>query len=342
MRNFLKVFLTMVITLILIIPIVVGSNISTKSFENSNIILNKQHVKNQLNSNKAIFEDSFETYENFILDFPPWTQHDGDGGSTWGSQAYNFTNENYVGSFIIFNSSATEPPASGTDWDAHTGNKYAACFSTKPPENPNDDWLMTPELNISGETVYIAIHCISNDAFVFMLDDFSINETEKGFEITFWARSITDQYGLERFQVGVSNTDNNISSFEIITEDPYVEVPTNWTEYKFKYTRGKAELKIEEFVGGLLGITAEIKNIGTANATNVTYNIVLVGGTILIGQKVSENIGTIEPNGTGAIFNIPVIGFGKVNITASVEADDVEKVTKNGKGFVLLFFFLLK
>ncbi len=93
--------------------------------------------------------------------------------------------------------------------------------------------------------------------------------------------------------------------------------------------------------GGLLGITAEISNVGTANATNVTYNIVLEGGTILIGQKVKENIGTIEPGNKSAMFNVPIIGFGKVNITASVEADDIEKITKSGNGFVLLFFIFM-
>ncbi len=339
MKNVLKIILTMSITLALIIPAAAASN--TKSFENSMVILDKQIIKDKFNLNTAFFEDGFESYDNFVLDFPPWTQYDGDGGETWGSQAYNFTNEYYVGSFMIFNSSATEPPANGTAWDAYTGDKYAACFSTRPPNNPNDDWLITPELNISGETIYVAIHCVSNDAFVFMLDDFSINETQNGFEISFWAKSITDQYGLERFQVGVSTTDNNISSFENITEDPYVEAPIEWTEYKFKYSLGKAELKIGPLKGGLLGITAEISNVGTANATNVTYNIVLEGGTILIGQKVKENIGTIEPGNKSAMFNVPIIGFGKVNITASVEADDIEKITKSGNGFVLLFFIFM-
>lgn len=339
MKNILKIILTISITLALIVPTAAVSD--TKSFENSKIILDKPIIKDIYNFNTAVFEDGFESYDNFALDFPPWTQYDGDGGETWGSGAYNFTNEYYVGSFMIFNSSATVPPANGTAWDAHTGDKYAACFSTRPPNNPNDDWLITPELNISGETIYIAIHCVSNDAFVFMLDDFSINTTQNGFEISFWAKSITDQYGLERFQIGVSRTDNNISSFENITEDPYVEAPTEWTEYTYKYSLGKAEIQIGELKGGIFGITAEITNIGTANATNVTYSIELEGGTILIGKKVSENIGTMVPGNTSAMFNIPIIGFGKVNITASVEADKVEQVTKTGNGFVLIFFIFI-
>jgi len=182
-KNILKSILILGIILALAMPGVAGlTDTKTKSFSDSSIVTNIQSSKGPIIVNATVFEDGFETYENFVLDFPPWTQYDGDGGSTQGSLDYNFTNEYYNGSFIIFNASATEPPANGTSWDAHTGDKYAACFSTRPPDNPNDDWLITPELNIGGETIYIAIHCISDDAFVFMLDDFTVNEARNGVE----------------------------------------------------------------------------------------------------------------------------------------------------------------
>ena len=171
-----------------------------------------------------------------------------------------------------------------------------------------------------------------------MIDDFNIsNLREDGFEFSFWARSASDEYGLDRFQVGVSTTDNNISSFEIITPDPYVEPPTVWTEYTYNYEFPKAELEIGEIIGGVLGVSLEIKNNGTRNATNVISSIVLEGGLIFVGQEVTENIGTIEAGGTGAMFNIPILGIGPVDITVTAKADDVEEVTRKGKGFVLLF-----
>lgn len=341
-KNILKTIVILSIILTLVIPGVAGlTDTKTKSFSDLNIVTNMQSFKGPSTVNVPVFEDGFETYENFVLNFPPWTQYDGDGGLTIGCLDYNFTNEYYNGSFIIFNASATEPPANGTVWDAHTGDKYAACFSTAPPDNPNDDWLITPELFIGGERIYIAIHCISDDAFVFMLDDFTVNEARNGVEISFWAKSITDQYGLERFQVGVSNTDNNISSFEIITEYPYVEASTNWTEYSFNYEFAVIELEIGEIIGGLLGISAEIKNNGTSNATNVVSSIVLDGGIIFIGREISENIGTIEAGGIGATFDVPVLGFGSVEITITVSADGFEEVTRIGKGFVLLFYIMI-
>ena len=51
------------------------------------------------------FEDDFESYEDFVLDFPPWTQFDGDGAATYGFEENEFPNEYYEGSYIIFNPS---------------------------------------------------------------------------------------------------------------------------------------------------------------------------------------------------------------------------------------------
>ncbi|MCK5112643.1 MAG: PKD domain-containing protein, partial [Thermoplasmatales archaeon] len=101
------------------------------------------------------------------------------------------------------------------------------------------------------------------------------------------------------------------------------------------------ELEIGEIIGGLLGISVEIKNNGSSNATNVISSIILEGGIILIGREISENIGTIEAGSTGAIFDIPVLGFGPVEITITASADGVEEVTRTGRGFVLLFYIII-
>ena len=50
--------------------------------------------------------------------------------------------------------------------------------------------------------------------------------------LSFWAKSLTDQYGLERFQIGVGTT-TNPSDFTIITPGSYVEPPTQWTQYQY-------------------------------------------------------------------------------------------------------------
>jgi len=163
--------------------------------------LSKDFVNNQKNANRdIIFSDSFETYEDFIVDnFPPWTTYDGDGGSTWGMEGYTWPNVWYVGSFMIFNPSQTDP-ALDADYPAHTGAKYASCWDAETSMAPNDDWLFTPQLTSSNYG-----------------------------EVSLWARSLNDQYGLEDFEIGVSTTDTSPSSFAILQTNN--DVPISWTEY---------------------------------------------------------------------------------------------------------------
>ena len=55
-------------------------------------------------------------------------------------------------------------------------------------------------------------------------------------QLTFWAKSLTDQYGLERISVYVNdvNTSNpDPATFIELTQSPYVEVPIDWTQYQF-------------------------------------------------------------------------------------------------------------
>ena len=148
-----------------------------------------------------LFEDSFENYSDFKLDFPPWIQIDGDGAETSKMGACDFPHEGYIGSYIIFNPSQTYPPL--PDAPPHSGDKYAACFSAQLP-TPNDDWLITPQL--------------SADIF---------------YEVSFWARSYQYSPDLDRFEVGISTTGTNKTDFTIISDPPYIEPPTNWNQYSY-------------------------------------------------------------------------------------------------------------
>ncbi|MEM7187004.1 MAG: choice-of-anchor J domain-containing protein [Bacteroidota bacterium] len=154
--------------------------------------------------NATLFSDGFETYSDFtIANIGGWTMFDGDGDQTYGSVAYDFPNENYTGTFIVFNPSQTTPAATGTDWDVRTGDKGYYCFSESIAPFGNDDYIFTPQIDLDGTNS----------------------------ELRFWARSLTANFGLERFQVGVSTTNTNPGSFTFISTPPYVEPPTAWTEY---------------------------------------------------------------------------------------------------------------
>jgi hypothetical protein len=78
---------------------------------------------------------------------------------------------------------------------------------------PNNDWLITPQLNGASQ-------------------------------IKFWARSLTAEYGLERFKVGVSTTGTNPNNFTIISGTNYIQAPVDWTEYIYNIPASRVPVYI--------------------------------------------------------------------------------------------------
>jgi hypothetical protein len=147
----------------------------------------------------TVLFDDFEDYDDFALQFPPWTLMDLDQSPTYGITDVTFPNEESPMAYIIFNPSETTPPL---DIEAYSGDKMAASFAAT--AGPNNDWMITPQLNLGDNST-----------------------------LSFWARSYTSAYGLERMRVGVSATSMAPATFTMVTEEPYAEVPTDWTQYTF-------------------------------------------------------------------------------------------------------------
>jgi hypothetical protein len=87
-------------------------------------------------------------------------------------------------------------------------------------------------------------------------------------------------------------------------------------------------------VSGGVGISVVIRNNGSSAFTNVPYRISLDGGIQLKANETSGKLLQLLP-GASTLKKLPVLGFGKVNITVAV---DTIQITK--KGFVFLFFVL--
>lgn len=148
-----------------------------------------------------VLTDQFESYTDFSINFSPWTLVDLDGSETYGIQGVSWTNVYDPQAFIIFNPGATSPMLANAP--AYSGNKYAACFSATTP--PNNDWLITPEVDLTGEE-----------------------------DLMFMAKSYTADYGLERFEVGISTTNPAPGEFTIISAGSYEEAPADaWTEFSY-------------------------------------------------------------------------------------------------------------
>lgn len=103
------------------------------------------------------------------------------------------------------------------------------------------------------------------------------------------------------------------------------------------------ELAIGTIKGGLLKITAEIKNIGEAIAENISWNMTLNGtGYVWKGAVASGVFDTLDANGIQIVTDKPVFGLGKVNITVTARADNIHEVTKSAEVFLFFIFVFVK
>jgi len=142
----------------------------------------------------------FESYSAWSDDFAPWTLVDNDGLAPWGVADFDYTGEGEPGSWRIFSFEAAGAPEG---WEPYSGDKYAFCVAAIPDgSNGNDDWMISTNFDI-----------------------------EDGYELSLYAKSVTDAYGLERMIIKV--VDNATNDETILTNEPYAEVPTDWTNYKY-------------------------------------------------------------------------------------------------------------
>ena len=157
-----------------------------------------------------VWRDNFECHTPFAIDnIEGWTAIDGEGGTTWGASGLDFTNEEYIGSGIIWNNNQAtavggEDISNWSTYESDQGLYFFASGANSTPF-PNDDWMIGPEFTIDG---------VSSPS------------------LSFWAKSITDQYGLERFQIAIgSSTDP--ADFTVISSGAYEEAPIEWTQYQY-------------------------------------------------------------------------------------------------------------
>lgn len=150
---------------------------------------------------------NFETEVDWTFNFLPWTVVDVDGLPTYGMTDVTWLNSGDPQAFIVFNPATTDPPITDDpEIQPHLGAKFGACLASVPDAGQgNDDWFISDQVLINGS----------------------------GASFNFWAKTYTDLYGLERFNVGISTTGNSPSDFTIISGSPYVEAPMTWTEYSY-------------------------------------------------------------------------------------------------------------
>ena len=159
----------------------------------------------------TVFFDDFESYPNFtITNFGDWTQTDLDGGTTWALQDVTFPNQGYVGAGIIFNNTLATGTAVSATMNAYSGQKglYFFASGANSTTYPNNDWTISPKISLTG-----------------------LSGTNK---LELYAKGLQHpSYGPDQFNIAVSTTDTNVSSFTKLNSTPVLPSSTAWTKYEF-------------------------------------------------------------------------------------------------------------
>ncbi|OQY37688.1 MAG: hypothetical protein B6226_04920 [Candidatus Cloacimonetes bacterium 4572_65] len=157
-----------------------------------------------LTPSSYLFEDGFENYADFSLEFGSWTNIDVDLTPSYAINGTIFEHSGDAFAYIVFNPLSTTPPLDEL-FDAHTGTKYLAAFASIPNEgSTNNDWLISQQFTLGATG-----------------------------NLSFWAKSVTDMYGLEIFNVLVSDGSTNPDDFTPITGGNNQEASTEWTEFSY-------------------------------------------------------------------------------------------------------------
>ncbi len=154
------------------------------------------------NIGEPMWGDDFEAHDDFALTLPGWIQYDIDGGNTYTISNVDYANAGEAMSYMVFNPSATTPPIE--DMIPQSGEKFITSFAST--EGENDDWLISPRFTVGTTSV-----------------------------VSFYAKSYTDEYGLEKFRVKMSLGGSETSNFQYSLHQgvDYLEAPTEWTLYNF-------------------------------------------------------------------------------------------------------------
>jgi len=208
----------------------------------------------------SILKMDFESVADFSLTFSPWTVRDVDGDSTYGIQNHTFPNNGSPMAFIAFNPALVSPSmASDTALQPHAGSRFGASFASI--HMPNNDWFISPQIQLDTDG-----------------------------QFSFWERSYTDYYDLEKFNVLVSTTDNNPSSFTLISGSTPVTAPLKWTKKTYSlsaYNNQKVYVAIQCVSSNAFIFMIDDLEVKTSSTSSLSADFIASQTTIRAGEKVN-------------------------------------------------------
>lgn len=203
----------------------------------------------------ASYTEDVESYDEFATGglgadvhtgkIGEWTVFDGNGTYAYGFDGINVPNLGAQNAWIVMAPASTQLAQDlSTNYAAHSGAQYFISTCVAEPEGNVDatnHWLISPELPGVAQT------------------------------ISFFARTITAQYGQESFEVLASSTDTDPASFTSL--QTFSTDATEWTEFSVDLPEGSKYFAIRHTSQDIFGLMVD----------DITY---LVGG----GEVESYNI----------------------------------------------------
>jgi hypothetical protein len=274
-----------------------------------------------MNAQTTIWEEGFESYPDFELTtngvVGDWTETDLDASPTYGSSSFDFTNESYTGTAIIFNATTmtdADPadPQDRTIWQARTGDKGLYMFAAT--SLLNDDYIISPAIDLSSVTAP---------------------------QFSFWAKSVTDAFGLERFNVLLSTTTNDWFNFTEDLAGSEQQAPLDYTEYSYDLSAYEGQvvyvaihyvaqdsfvLQMDDFKveGGTLGFDSNTFNnfnyfVNANNQLNLSAKTAMESVELynVLGQQVVSQ----KLNNTNEVVNISALNTGLYIATVSIDGN---------------------
>ncbi|CAM3620648.1 hypothetical protein FSS13T_17890 [Flavobacterium saliperosum S13] len=263
----------------------------------------------------TVFEDSFDTYNDFLITgFGQWQTLDLDLLNTYtgGADTPTWANAGAPQAFQIFNpttalvtnsSAGCSASTENSNFNPRTGAKYAASWAGVPSSNgqtatANNDWLISPPISLVGAT---------------------------GTQLSFYYKGLSDCYGDERFLVGVyvgSGTPTQGSDFTIISTIPHVSV----TNYLTWLERTQA---LNAYNGQTIRIG--IRNVGSDRYMLMIDDFKVTATTLSTDDFVSSKF-SVYPNPANnlvTVSNNGSIQINKVSIS-DINGRTVKSLNYNG------------
>lgn len=247
------------------------------------------------NSQNTVFEDSFETYNDFIISgIGNWQVLDFDLLNTYtgGNATPTWANAGAPMAYQIFNptvaavtngTTGVNGETENRNFDPKTGSKYAACWagvpSTTGGATANNDWLVSPVINLNGTT---------------------------GAILSVWVKSMSNSYGLEKYRIGVyvgAGSPTLASDFTYLTTTDQTAPYGIWEEKTFS---------LSSYEGQSIRIGIQCK---TSDAYMFMVDDFKITG-VLNNEIFTKDNFTISPNPINNIFLI-----------SGINNENIEQVT---------------